>query len=434
MPRLLIVDDEAGIRQALSGLFQHAGYEVATADGPASALALAKADVFDLALVDLRLGPHSGLDLMPELRALHPDIGVIILTAQGTIDIAVEAMRSGADNFVTKPIDPPRLLAIVKKGLESEALRKQSARLSRLTTRAAIAMDFHSAAMRKVQALADAVAPHATTVLLLGDTGSGKGMLARYVHDASPRAAGPFVELNCAGLSRELTESELFGHEKGAFTGATQRKLGLLEAADGGTLFLDEIGEMELAVQAKLLKVLEQGRFRRVGGLAEISVDVRIVAATHRDLEKDAAAGRFRIDLFYRMNVFSIRLPSLGARREDVLVLARRFLSEQRRGHTLSDEAAELLEGYDWPGNVRELRNVMERAAILAPSNSAILAEHLPPIGISQETDGTLDVAERSFIESALHTHQGNIQATAKALGVSRGLLYRKIAKYGLKA
>jgi len=434
--RLLIVDDEASIRQALTGLFQHAGYEVHAAESPAAALTIARATLIDLALVDLRLGAESGLDLMPELKALHPDAAVIILTGSGTIDIAVEAMRKGADNFITKPIDPARLLAVVRKGLESEALRRQSARLIRLAERPANnPTAFHSAAMRKVQTLADAVAPHGTTVLLLGDTGTGKGMLARYVHDASPRASGPFVELNCAGLSRELTESELFGHEKGAFTGASTRKLGLLEAADGGTLFLDEIGEMELAVQAKLLKVLEQGRFRRVGGIAEISVDVRIVAATHRDLEKDAASGRFRIDLFYRMNVFSIRLPPLAARKDDVLMLGRRFLSEQRRGHTLSDEAIELLDGYDWPGNVRELKNVMERAAILAPPGEAITGEHLPPLAgtASPDETGSLDVAERSFIESALRTHDGNIQATAKALGVSRGLLYRKIAKYGIK-
>ncbi|MFO0744200.1 MAG: sigma 54-interacting transcriptional regulator [Myxococcota bacterium] len=288
--------------------------------------------------------------------------------------------------------------------------------------------------MKKVQALADAVAPRATTVLLLGDTGSGKGMLARYLHERSPRAAAPFVELNCAGLSRELTESELFGHERGAFTGATQRKLGLLEAADGGTLFLDEIGEMELAVQAKLLKVLEQGRFRRVGGIAELDVDVRIVAATHRDLEKDAVDGRFRADLYYRLNVFAIRLPPLGARKQDIAVLARRFLSEQRGGHVLGEEAIELLEDYDWPGNVRELRNVMERAAILAPDGSEITGEHLPPLGgWAGAGNGTLDGAEKAFFQNALKSNDGNILATARALGVSRGLLYRKIAKFGIK-
>jgi len=291
--------------------------------------------------------------------------------------------------------------------------------------------------MRKVKELADAVAPHATTVLLVGDTGTGKGMLARYIHDRSPRAAGPFVDLNCAGLSRELTESELFGHERGAFTGAVTRKLGLLEAAHGGTLFLDEIGEMELAVQAKLLKVIEQGRFRRVGGIIETEADTRIIAATHRDLERDAAEGRFRTDLYYRINVFGIALPPLAQRKDDVLALGRRFLDAQRRGQTLSDEAIELLEGYDWPGNVRELQNVIERAAILARPNEAINGDHLPPLVSSAAAAaeaGTLDGAERGFIEAALKANEGNIVSTSKALGVSRGLLYRKIAKYGLRA
>ncbi|MCA9848792.1 MAG: sigma 54-interacting transcriptional regulator, partial [Dehalococcoidia bacterium] len=286
------------------------------------------------------------------------------------------------------------------------------------------------------QALADAVAPHATTVLLFGDTGTGKGMLARYLHGRSPRAGRPFVELNCAGLSRELTESELFGHERGAFTGATARKLGLLEAADGGTLFLDEIGEMELAVQAKLLKVLEQWRFRRVGGVVEHDVDVRIIAATHRDLEKDAAEGRFRMDLYYRMNVFAIRLPPLSERRDDVAALARRFLEEQRRGHRLSEEATELLLGYDWPGNVRELRNIMERAAILAPPGGEVTLAHLPPLGPrgAPESTGALGAAERALIESTLRAHDGNLAAAARALGVSRGLLYRRLAKFGIAA
>jgi transcriptional regulator with PAS, ATPase and Fis domain len=267
-------------------------------------------------------------------------------------------------------------------------------------------------------------------------------MLARHVHERSPRAGRPFVELNCAGLPRELTESELFGHEKGAFTGAAGRKLGLFEAADGGTLFLDEIGEMDLAVQAKLLKVLEQQRFRRVGGIAEVEVDVRLIAATHRDLPAEVAAGRFRGDLYYRLNVFAVRLPPLRERQGEILPLARQFLREQR-GTTISDEAAEILEAYAWPGNVRELRNVMERAAILCPPGRPVGPDHLPPLDVdgeppAQEEEGdgaeTLRDAERRFLEGALKTHGGNILRTARALGVSRGMLYRKIEKYGIKA
>jgi len=432
--RLLVVDDEAPIRQALSDLFTRVGFEVETASGPEAALDSVRTRPVDLVLLDLRLGTASGLDLLPKLKADQPEAAVIVLTALATIETAVEAMRRGADNFLTKPLDPPRLLALVEKGLESRALRTRSARLGRLASRSNRIATSDSAAMRKVQALADAVAPRATTVLLLGETGSGKGMLADSLHQRSTRSAAPFVELNCAGLSKELTESELFGHEKGAFTGATSRKLGLLEAADGGTIFLDEIGEMELAVQAKLLKVLEQGRFRRVGGLAEIGVDVRIIAASHRDLEIAAAEGRFRADLYYRLNVFTIRVPPLRERRDEVIALAQRFLDAERRGHRLSEEAIELLEGYGWPGNVRELKNVIERAAILAADGEVVTAEHLPPLApVAGPIAASLDAAEKTVVESALRAHQGNILATAKALGVSRGLLYRKIAKFGLK-
>jgi len=432
--RVLVVDDEASIRQALTGLFGHVGYEVFTADSPGAALAIVRAQAIDVILLDLRLGDYSGLDLIPEFKAEQPDAAIIVITALATIDTAVDAMRRGADNFVTKPVDPPRLLALVQKGLETESLRKYSARMVRLAERPSPTLFFESAAMREIVKLADAVAPHPTTVLISGETGSGKGMLARHIHERSPRASSQFVDLNCAGLSRELTESELFGHEKGAFTGAVSRKLGLLEVADGGTMFLDEVGEMEPSVQAKLLKVMEVGRFRRVGGLAEIAVDVRILAATHRDLERDAAEGRFRADLYYRMNVFSIRLPPLRERKDEIIPLAQRFLAEQLRGHVLSPEAEELLESYDWPGNVRELKNVIERATILAPPNTPVDESHLPSLGRANgEVAATLESAERSFLESALRTHNGNIQATARALNVSRGLLYRKIAKYGIK-
>ncbi len=380
---ILVVDDEQSIREALRDLFEDQGYEVREASSHEEAQAAVKERPVDVILLDLRLGTTSGLALLPELKAEQPDAAFIVVTGQATIDTAVEAMQRGADNFVTKPIDPARLLAVVQKGIEAGALRKNSTRLRRLATRAPApsADSFDSSAMRQVHQLADAVAPHATTVLLLGETGTGKGMLARYIHERSSRAAAPFVELNCAGLTRELTESELFGYEKGAFTGATQRKIGLLEAADGGTLFLDEIGEMEAAVQAKLLKVIEQSRFRRVGGIAEVTVAVRIIVATHRDLERDVSEGRFRADLYYRLNVFAVRLPPLRERLADVLPMSQRFLLEHRRQQSLSTAAAALLMAYAWPGNVRELKNVIERASILAAAGEAILPEHLPPLG-----------------------------------------------------
>jgi DNA-binding NtrC family response regulator len=310
--------------------------------------------------------------------------------------------------------------------------------------------------MQQVLALVQAVAARDTTVLLHGETGSGKGMLARRIHEASPRRKEQFVELNCAGLNRDLTESELFGHERGAFTGATEKKAGLFEGADGGTLFLDEIGEMEISIQAKLLKVLEERRFRRVGGIAEIEVDVRLIAASHRDLEREAAQGRFRRDLLYRLNVFSIQIPPLRERRDDILPLALRFLSEFRTwpdvGRALTDDAAALLRAYSWPGNVRELRNVMERAAILCPPGSRVSPDHFPPLEhlssslepadapadapaelpASGGAGPTMKDAERQAIEQALQAHFGNIQAASRALGISRGTLYRKAKKYGI--
>ena len=429
--RVLVVDDEPSVGEALIGLLDGAGYEARWVATATAAQASVKDEPTDLALVDLRLKNESGLDLIEKLRDLRPEMSVIVVTALATIETAVEAMRRGADNFVTKPVDPARLLAIVAKGLEAETLRRRSAQLDRLGATRAAHLVAESTAMREALRLAEAVAPRTTTVLLLGETGTGKGILARHIHDASPRAEQPFVELNCAGLSRELTESELFGHEKGAFTGAAARKLGLFEAADGGTLFLDEIGEMDLAVQAKLLKVLEQQRYRRVGGVTEVAVDVRLIAATHRDLAQEVAAGRFRSDLFYRLNVFAIRLPPLRERRDEIATLARAFLHG-----AISDDAVEILEGYAWPGNVRELRNVMERAAILCPPGRPVEPEHLPPLEPA-EAEGdqpeTLRDAERKFLEGALKAHGGNILRTAQALGVSRGLLYRKMQKYGIQ-
>jgi DNA-binding NtrC family response regulator len=396
-----------------------------------------------LEVLDLQLRGESGLDVLPQLKALRPEMSVIILTAYGTIERAVEAMRRSADNFLVNPIEPPRLLTIVEKGLEAYRLRRKNIQLERLATPSQPMVWNPDGPMGQVLKLVEAVASRDTTVLLRGETGTGKGLLARLIHDASPRRREPFVQLNCAGLQRDLTESELFGHERGAFTGAVERKIGLFEAAHGGTLLLDEIGEMDLAVQAKLLNVLEQKRVRRLGGVAEIEVDVRLIAATHRHLADDVAAGRFREDLFYRLNVFRIDLPSLRERPEDILPLAHHFLSEFCGGQTsgISTDAAEMLRSYSWPGNVRELRNVMERAAIVCPPGSELLPVHLslletwsPPATTSRITEGaatsTIEQVEREHLRAALQTHAWNLRATAQALGISRGKLYRLLEKY----
>jgi DNA-binding NtrC family response regulator len=449
--RVLIIDDDTSLAEALTGLLSAAGYDVKSAETGDAALDIVRNEPIALALLDLRLGAESGLDLLPQLKTIRPELSVIMISGVGTIEVAVEAMRRSADNFITKPVDPPRLLATVVKGIESRRLRHKQAQLQRLVPPVGQFVCGEGRAMRESLQLAEMVAPRETTVLLSGETGTGKGLLARFIHDASPRQREPFVELNCAGLQRDLTESELFGHERGAFTGAVEKKIGLFEAADSGTLFLDEIGEMDLAVQAKLLNVLERKRFRRVGGLTEIEVDVRLIAATHRDLARNVAEGRFREDLFFRLNVFTIELPPLRERREDIVPLAQHFL---REFHTtsvsvpeISPDADTILHEYDWPGNVRELRNVIERASILCPPGSDILPAHLPPLGASRISNlksqmekatptvdraASLEEAERQHLEASLKAHDWNVQATAEALGIARGTLYRKIEKYQL--
>jgi DNA-binding NtrC family response regulator len=464
--RILIVDDDASLVEALTGLLDQAGYEVRSVETAEAALELVRREPVELALLDIRLGVASGLDLLPQLKVLRPEMSVIMLTGVGTIATAVEAMQRGADNFIEKPIDPPRFLALVAKGLEAYALRRKALQLERLSAPSRLLICGEGSALRNVLGLAEAVAARDTTVLLCGETGTGKGLLARFIHEASPRRKGPFVELNCAGLSRELTESELFGHERGAFTGAIERKIGLFEAADGGTLFLDEIGEMDPAVQAKLLNALEQKRFRRLGGVTEIEGDVRLIAATNRDLEQDVTTGRFRKDLFYRLSAFTLHLPPLRQRREDIIPLALHFLGECQTHQTsvrgLSREVEEILLGYDWPGNVRELKNVIERAAILCPPGSELLPIHLPPLRASRTSDvrspiphgddlaadgvisedasgdgpslisKAVEEVERRSLELALRAQNWNVSATARKLGISRDTLYRKIRRYSL--
>ncbi|MCU0225541.1 MAG: sigma-54 dependent transcriptional regulator [Acidobacteria bacterium] len=432
---ILVVDDDLSLRTMLAELLRTEGHAVVEAADGRAALEAAGREAIDLALLDLRLPDTTGLELLPKLRDLRPEASVVMLTAAGSIEQAVAAMRLGADNFVQKPIEPAGLFAIVAKGLETAALRRRARRTERLTPSGGAALLGESPEWRGALALAESVAPRDTTVLLTGPTGTGKGMLARRIHELSPRRREPFVELNCAGLSRELTESELFGHERGAFTGATERKLGLFEAADGGTLFLDEIGELDPSVQAKLLKVLEDRRYRRLGG---------------RDLKAEAAAGRFREDLFFRLNVFTIALPRLADRPEDVLPLAIHFLSQFRPGddpgRSLTDEAAALLLDYGWPGNVRELRNVMERASIVCPPGAPVGPQHLPalepeepgplagaaPPAASGTAPATIEDAERTLLERALRERKAGLRVVAKELGISRGTLYRKARKYGI--
>jgi DNA-binding NtrC family response regulator len=436
-PAVLVVDDDRGLRVILAELLREESFDVHEAEDGARAVEIVEREPIDLVLLDLRLPDTTGLDLLPRLRELRPEASVVMLTAQGSIRDAVEAMRLGADNFVAKPIEPEALSTIARKGIEAAALRRRASRSRQMASSSASPLLGESPEMESALRAAQTIAPRETTVLILGPTGSGKGLLARRIHDLSPRRGEPFVALNAAGLARDLTESELFGHERGAFTGAVEKKLGLLEIADGGTLFLDEIGEMDPGVQAKLLTVMEEKRLRRVGGTAEQRCDVRFIAATHRDLRAEIAAGRFREDLYFRLNVFAISLPPLADRPEDILPLALHFLSVFRRNadpaSALAPETASLLIDYPWPGNVRELRNVMERAAIVAPPGSPILPRHLPPLEASSGgLIAPIAEAERRVLEQALRRSGGSVADAAGELGVSRATLYRKLKKLGI--
>jgi DNA-binding NtrC family response regulator len=442
---LLLIDDDDAVLRAIGAYFEKLGAEVtreATAKEGIEAYERLRPDVV---LLDLQLPDGSGLDTLERLRALGAS--VILLTGHGDIETAVRAMQLGAENFLTKPVEMAHLAAAVARVAEKVHLRRQNERLV-----AAADADEDpgvlgdSPAMRELARQIQLLATSdRTTVLLAGESGTGKGWVARLVHRLSPRAAGPFIEVNCAGLSATFLDSELFGHERGAFTDAKTRKQGLFELADRGTLFLDEIGDLSPELQPKLLKVLETKTFRRLGGTHELTVDVRLVAATNRDLVKDVDAGRFREDLYYRLSVMPLRLPPLRDRsREDRLALLTHLLTDLKAQlpgcpSECSAEALERLLGAPWPGNVREMRNVLERAMILARGQPQIGTEHLPSDlrrgGAGAERrhqPQSLADVERVQIERALRHHAGNRTRAAKELAISRATLINKIKAYGL--
>jgi DNA-binding NtrC family response regulator len=449
--RLLIVDDDAAIRRVVSDRFRALGYETASAkDGDE---ALATIDAFDPALVvlDLRMPKRDGFFVLEALRARDARPAVVVITAHGSIDAAVKAMRLGAQDFIVKPFEPSHLEHVVEKTLESERLRHRVERLeSEITGRHAL-VGVESPVMRDVVAVVGRAAQSQATVLLLGESGSGKEVLARHIHAGSARSRGPFIAVNCATLSKELLESELFGHEKGAFTGAIKTKQGRVEQAAGGTLFLDEIGELDPAIQAKLLRMLQEREFERVGGTRTLIADVRIVCATHRDLGRAIAEGHFREDLYYRINIVTVKVPPLRERREDLRPLLEHFLERHsadagRSKLHIAQEARSLLEIYSWPGNVRELSNVVERMVVLASGDSASL-EDLPeeirdareprtdstalplssggPEESVQSYHGAVREAKRRILRDALD-RAGNVQThAAKSLGLTQPYMAR---------
>ncbi len=454
-PRILIVEDEAAIRLALSGLLKREGYEVDQADSGDAAVARLESETWDFVLTDLALGKgKNGMDVLRTTKQRQPETPVVMITAHGNENIAVEAMKLGADDYVPKPFDNDEIRLVVKRCLE----RTQLARENRiLRDRVERAYGFENLigsgkAMGQVFQTIEKVAETDLTVLVRGESGTGKELVAQALHQRSPRKDAAFVAVNCAAISRELVESELFGHEKGAFTGADARRAGRFEAAHGGTIFLDEIGDMAAETQAKVLRVLQERSFERVGGGKPIEVDVRVVAATHRDLEAEVAEGRFREDLYYRLKVVEVSLPPLRERTEDIPALVARFLEAVAERHgretkAISAEALARLARHAWPGNVRELRNVVEQAAVLAPGE-AIEAEDLmlPDTGagdVAEATDlhmpfsdakkGAVERFERSYLLRALREHAGNISRTAEAIGMVRQSLQQKIRELGLR-
>jgi DNA-binding NtrC family response regulator len=438
---VLIVDDEAAIRTAVRKFLTSHGFEVSEAMSCQGALERARTVNPDAIILDYSLPDGTALDVLPQLREAGSTAATLVLTGHGSIDIAVAAVREGADHFLTKPVELPALLVILEREIENQRNRRNTKAVKAQTSsRLLDPFTGSSEAIRRLSAEAGRVTLGEHPVLLQGETGSGKGVLARWLHLNGPRADEPFLDLNCAGLSREFLETELFGHERGAFTGAVEAKQGLLEVADHGTLFLDEIGDVDLQVQPKLLKVLEEQRFRRLGEVRDRQVSVRLLAATHQDLRQLVDEKKFRLDLFFRISTIVLRLPPLRERKEDLPLLSQRMLeSLAPSGHVprLSDDAMAALMAYAWPGNLRELRNVLERAVFFAGSETIRredLALQFSSRENAPESDEIVSLveAEARYIRRVLMLEQGSVERAAKKLGIPRNTLYYKLKKLGI--
>jgi two-component system response regulator HydG len=449
--RVLVVDDDDDTRELLGGALRRRGHDPVAFHAGDPALAHARTHDVDVAVVDVLLGGESGLDLARKLAQARPDLPVIVVTGHGNMDVAVEAIRAGAYDFITKPVNVEELALAVSRAIEHKQLRSEVRvlREQMAAGRAPSGIVGDSAAIRRVVELVEQVADSDASVLITGESGTGKELVARAVHERSRRRDAPFVAVNCAAMPASLLESELFGHERGAFTDAKKARPGLFVQASGGTLFLDEVGEMPLEMQVKLLRALQERKVRPIGGDAEVPFDARIVTATNRDLETEVEEGRFRADLFYRVNVVHIEVPPLRTRQADVLLLAQHFLSRhaQRNGKPvigISPAAARKLLDYDWPGNVRELENCMERAVALTRL-SEITVDDLPDKVREHRSTNlvipaadpdemlTLEEMERRYIARVLGACSGNKTQAARVLGLDRRTLYRRLESLGIK-
>jgi DNA-binding NtrC family response regulator len=443
--RILIVDDEAGVRFGIKDFLELQGYEIDEAETCRDAQDIFRSSRPDVVIADYMLPDGTALDLLPRLREINPDTPLLILTAHGSIDLAVRAIKEGAEQFLTKPLELPALTTILKRLLENQRnFHKQLASKTRQVRRAVDPFIGNSLKIRTLAEQAKKVLATESPILILGETGSGKGVLARWLHENSPRAEEAFVDLNCAGLSRELLETELFGHEKGAFTSATASKQGLFEVAHRGTIFLDEIGDVDLQIQPKLLKVLEDNRFRRVGDVRDRQVDVRLIAATHQDMGQLVREKKFRDDLYFRVSTIPLAFPPLRERVEDIPIVAEYLLdkvsADLGRGEVkLQPDSIKALQSYSWPGNIRELRNVIERAVLLSEQKTISLKD-LQFDGNSGnratylDSSLTLSQLEKQHIERVLEEEQGRVEKAARRLGIPRSSLYQKLKKYQLES
>ena len=443
---ILVADDEKNIREGLGEALKLDGYDVALAADGEQAMAAVEGGRVDLIVTDLRMPKLSGNEVLKRVAGSYPGLPVIVLTGHGTIEDAVNAMRIGAFDFITKPVNLDHLSLLIRRALESRELERRNMELqqeieSQKRTSSIIGK---SAEMKKIFDLLRRVAPTKASVLVTGESGVGKELIADALHNLSPRADKPLIKVHCAALAESLLESELFGHEKGAFTGATARKRGRFELANEGTLFLDEIGEINQNVQIKILRVLQEKKFERVGGEETLEVDVRVIAATNRDLKAEIEKGNFREDLYYRLNVVNIHVPPLRERKDDIPLLAGAFLKEfaQENGKTIEgfdNKARAAFFAYDWPGNVRELRNCVESAVVMA-RGTIITPADLPPGVRDAQEDRTIRVpsgssladAEKILIRETLAAQGGNKSRTAEVLGIGRKTLYQKIQEYGI--